>query len=54
MNDTGEECGRWDQNYPSGMGPNCRQAGTEYCMFDCPYARKKSEARTHGEGDRHD
>lgn len=37
--DEGEDCGRWDQNEPSGMSRYCRLAGTAFCEFECPYSR---------------
>ena len=32
--DPGEDCGRWMNGRLSG---SCRQAGTEFCDFMCPY-----------------
>jgi hypothetical protein len=39
--DTGEDCGRFDQNAKGGMLPLglCRLAGTEWCDWECPYSR---------------
>lgn len=39
--DPGEDCGRWDQNAKGGMLPYywCRLAGTEFCDWECPFAR---------------
>lgn len=44
--DPGEECGRWDQGAKGGMLPYyyCRQAGTEFCDWECPYSRPDAAA----------
>ena len=36
--DPGEECGRWI-NGRLGRYYDCRLAGTEFCDWECPYAR---------------
>lgn len=35
--DDGTDCGRWRNGSLTG---DCMAAGTEYCMFDCPFARR--------------
>ena len=36
--DPGEECGRWNNGRLMSYY-HCRQAGTEFCDWECPYSR---------------
>lgn len=38
----GAECGRWRNGR---LAPDCLSAGTEYCMFDCPFLTAIKRAR---------
>jgi hypothetical protein len=44
----GEECGRWRNG---SLGDDCLSTGTEYCMFDCPFAGKRIDRALSEAGD---
>jgi hypothetical protein len=43
MTDSGEDCGRWRNGR---LVPDCLSAGTEYCMFECPFSKRHSRDNT--------
>jgi Lar family restriction alleviation protein len=45
MSDTDEDCGRWDNGR---LARHCEKAGTEFCMFDCPYQQSQSKTAPRG------